>query len=162
MVQQQVVPSIYDINLRTRAGSVISLAVLAALLTVASTAHAQTLTVLHTFTGGADGAGPGAGLTRDGAGNFYGTAMDGGSGSGVCAASGCGTVFKLARHGSIWVLNPIYEFTSLNQGPFNPSAKVIFGPDGALYGTTVNGGSCSGGWCGTIFKLQPPRRFAGA
>lgn len=39
---------------------------------------AQTITVLHNFTGGADGAFPYAGLTMDGAGNFYGTASAGG------------------------------------------------------------------------------------
>ena len=35
-------------------------------------------TVLHTFTGGADGAGPDAGLFPDAAGNLYGTAFSGG------------------------------------------------------------------------------------
>jgi uncharacterized repeat protein (TIGR03803 family) len=133
------------------------LAVLAALLTVVSTAQAQTFTVLHTFTGGADGAGPVAGLTRDGAGNFYGTTMVGGSDT--CSASGCGTVYKLVRHGSSWALNTIYEFTSTNHGPFNPAARIIFGPDGSLYGTTVNGGSCGPYWCGTVYKLQPPASF---
>jgi uncharacterized repeat protein (TIGR03803 family) len=49
-------------------------------------------TVLHSFTGGADGAWPYAGLVRDKAGNLYGTTAGGGTGS--CDA-GCGTVFKL-------------------------------------------------------------------
>ncbi len=40
--------------------------------------HAQTYTVLHTFTGGVDGATPFAGLTWDGGSNFYGTASQGG------------------------------------------------------------------------------------
>jgi hypothetical protein len=35
---------------------------------------AQTYTVLYSFTDGADGASPLAGLTRDSAGNLYGTA----------------------------------------------------------------------------------------
>ena len=159
MAPQQIVASTSDRDLRARTTVLISVAIVAALLTVVSTARAQTLTVLHTFTGAADGGGPVAGLTRDAGGNFYGTTMDGGSGMGVCSASGCGTVFKLTRHGSGWVLNPIYEFTSTNQGPFNPSARVIFGPDGSLYGTTVNGGSCNGQWCGAVFKLQPPATF---
>jgi uncharacterized repeat protein (TIGR03803 family) len=35
-------------------------------------------TVLHSFTGGADGGFPLAGVIRDAAGNLYGTAIDGG------------------------------------------------------------------------------------
>jgi uncharacterized repeat protein (TIGR03803 family) len=46
-----------------------------------------TETVLYSFTGGADGANPYAGLIRDKAGNLYGTTSSGGS--------GYGTVFKL-------------------------------------------------------------------
>jgi uncharacterized repeat protein (TIGR03803 family) len=47
-------------------------------------------TVLHTFSGGTDGALPVAGLTRDSAGNLYGTTLQGGTG----CANGCGVVFK--------------------------------------------------------------------
>ena len=46
-------------------------------------------TVLHTFTGGADGSYPVATLIRDAAGNLYGTTQLGG-------ASGFGTIFKIA------------------------------------------------------------------
>jgi uncharacterized repeat protein (TIGR03803 family) len=50
-------------------------------------------TVLYSFTGGADGASPVAGLVRDAAGNLYGTAYFGG----LCSVSGgCGVVFKIA------------------------------------------------------------------
>jgi len=159
MPHQPIVASISSLNSRARTVALISVTVLAVILTVGLAAQGQTFTVLHTFTGGADGAEPLAGLTGDAAGNFYGTTMVGGTGVGVCSASGCGTVFKLARHGSSWVLNPIYEFTSVDNGPFNPEARVVFGPDGALYGTTVNGGACGGEWCGTVFKLQPPASF---
>lgn len=44
-----------------------------AVLSNMAQAHAQTFTVLHYFTGGADGAYPDAGLTMDRAGNLYGT-----------------------------------------------------------------------------------------
>jgi uncharacterized repeat protein (TIGR03803 family) len=47
-------------------------------------------TVLHSFTGGADGGQPFAGLLRDARGNLYGTTQAGGDP--VCK---CGTVFKL-------------------------------------------------------------------
>jgi uncharacterized repeat protein (TIGR03803 family) len=50
-------------------------------------------TVLHSFTGGADGAFPYAGLTRDSSGNLYGTAWQGGA---KCFTSyTCGVVFKV-------------------------------------------------------------------
>jgi len=58
--------------------------------------HAGSFTVLHMFTGGADGAQPMSALLRDPAGNLYGTATFGGSNT-FCGGftSGCGVVFKL-------------------------------------------------------------------
>jgi hypothetical protein len=54
-----------------------------------------TETVLHSFTGGADGANPYAGLIPDAAGNLYGTTWHGGA-DGTCGAPyGCGVVFRL-------------------------------------------------------------------
>jgi len=53
-------------------------------------------TVLYTFTGGADGANPNAGLLQDDVRNLYGTASDAGDLS--CSPPyGCGVVFKIAR-----------------------------------------------------------------
>src|SRR5271166_3879137 len=53
-------------------------------------------TVLYTFTGGADGANPNAGLLLDDMRNLYGTASDAGDLS--CSPPyGCGMVFKIAR-----------------------------------------------------------------
>jgi uncharacterized repeat protein (TIGR03803 family) len=121
-------------------------------LTVIATklAQAQTFKVIYTFTGGQDGGGPNAGLTMDRAGNLYGTASGGG-------AHGYGTVFKLAPKGSGWIFTPLYSFQGGTDGA-NPIARVIFGPDGSLYGTTTDGGNSScqrGPGCGTVFKLQP-------
>lgn len=129
------------------------------LVASAIAAQAQTLNVLHTFTGSPDGAGPGPGLTASGA-TLYGTTEYGGN-LANCDGS-CGTVFKVARSGTGWVETPIYKFTGVPDGA-NPMARVIVGPDGALYGTTVMGGtgSCDIGsrGCGTVFKLQPPPNF---
>jgi hypothetical protein len=50
-------------------------------------------TVLHTFTGGADGAHPLGGLVFDAAGNIYGTAFGGGDVAGACGTLGCGVIF---------------------------------------------------------------------
>jgi len=113
-------------------------------------AQAQTYQVIHNFTGAGDGVNPRAGLTKDAAGNLYGTTRDGGK-------YGLGVVFKLAHKSSGWVLTPLYSFAGGNDGA-NPDAKVIFGPDGSLYGTTAigGGGGCGGDGCGTVFKLTIP------
>jgi len=127
--------------------------------------QAQSFTVLHNFTAGLDGANPYTGLTMDAAGNLYGTTQYGGLQSNDCFLSnGCGTVFKLARQGSGWIFRPLYQFQGIPTGDgANPLGRVIFGPDGALYGTTAYGGSDAGGdcsngdefRCGTVFKLTP-------
>ncbi|MFZ0286259.1 MAG: choice-of-anchor tandem repeat GloVer-containing protein [Terriglobales bacterium] len=52
------------------------------------------LTVLHNFDASPDGANPLGGLTRDAAGNLYGTTSDGGDLS--CGFFGCGVVFEVA------------------------------------------------------------------
>src|SRR5579863_1433977 len=56
------------------------------------------LSILHTFTGGTDGAFPESGVIRDVAGNLYGTASTGGDLS--CGGGyGCGTVFMVDASG---------------------------------------------------------------
>lgn len=105
-------------------------------------AEAQTFTVLHNFTGGADGQNPYAGLTLDGAGNLYGTTYRG--------AAGYGGVYKLEHRGSGWTLDPLYSFTSSPDGA-NPLGRVVFGPNGTLYGMTEEGGAGDG----TVFNLRP-------
>jgi uncharacterized repeat protein (TIGR03803 family) len=117
-----------------------------ALFFAAIMAPAQTLTVLHTFTGGEDGYEPYAGVTLDQQGRIYGTTIQGGS-------HGDGVVFRLVREGEGWSLSPIYSFGSQKDDGVNPVSRVVFGPGGLLYGTTSAGGA--GGW-GTVFSLQPP------
>jgi uncharacterized repeat protein (TIGR03803 family) len=110
---------------------------------------AQTFTILHTFQG-VDGAEPGAGLTMDNAGNFYGTTIEGG-------AYGFGNAFKMTHRGTGWVLTNLYSFTGGSDGS-GPFTRAVFGPDGSLYGGTSLGGvpgGCLGYGCGTIYKLQP-------
>ncbi len=108
--------------------------------------QAQTFAVLHTFTGGNDGGNPIAGVTVGGAGTLYGTASQGG-------INNNGIVFTMSHESSGWVLKPIHEFAGFDDGSM-PLASVVFGPDGALYGTTDDGGSGGGG---TIFRLTPPQ-----
>ena len=124
------------------------IAVLLFLLVTAMAARAQTLRVLHTFTGKPDGSLPYAGLVRDGAGNLYGTTYRGG-------VNGCGMVFEMAHSGSGWIERPLYSFGCEGDGDF-PYAPVVIGPDGSLYGTTEYGG---GSEDGIVFKLSPPPNF---
>ena len=105
--------------------------------------RAQTYSVIHNFTGGRDGATPDAGVTIDGAGNLYGTTYGGGSDS-------SGVVYELKLRDGNYTVNPLYEFTGGADGDA-PYARVVFGPDGVLYGTTSAGGH---GY-GVVFKLQP-------
>lgn len=124
-------------------------------------AAAQTFSVLYSFEGeGQTGFYPTSGVTVDRAGNLYGTAEYGGPGTSCYL--GCGTVFKLTRHGSSWQLTPLYDFLGNDDGG-NPNARVVIGPNGTLFGTTMQGGGsgCMGLGCGTVFNLQPPQRAVG-
>lgn len=97
-------------------------------------------TVLHSFTGGADGASPFYGLIIDRAGNLYGTTGGG--------AYGAGNVFKLAPEGEETVL---YSFTGGADGR-GPTGTLIADRAGNLYGTTAEGGAYG---YGTVFKISP-------
>ena len=122
----------------------------------AQRAEGQTFKVIHNFTGGTDGFDPMTGLTLDKTGNLCGTTAGWGSGGNDCThGTVCGTVFNLSPSG---FLNTIHVFRQVNDGAA-PQARVVFGPDGSLYGTTSYGGGCSSnGGCGVVFKLTPPAR----
>jgi uncharacterized repeat protein (TIGR03803 family) len=101
-----------------------------------------TLTVLHSFTGGAgDGALPLAGLIADSSGNLYGTTGQGGT-------SNRGTVFKLDTSGTLTLLHSFVG--GPNDGSI-PMAGLIADPSGNLYGTTELGGPSD---AGTVFKVN--------
>jgi uncharacterized repeat protein (TIGR03803 family) len=114
-------------------------------------------TVLYSFTGGADGGNPEAGLVRDAAGNLYGTAQR--YGSSKCPsyiAVGCGTVFQLSPSRKLAIL---HAFTGADG--MAPGAILFLDSKGSLYGTTILGGNnpnCSPtspfpDGCGSVFKL---------
>ena len=130
----------------------------AALVAVAgfsSTAAAQQLTTLYSFTGSGagDGANPEAGLIADPAGNLYGTTRFGGViTTESCRPLGCGTVFQLTPSGT---LNVLYSFSGSDGA--QPFAGLIADTAGNLYGTTWGGGApciVTIG-CGTVFQLDP-------
>lgn len=138
------------------------LAVMVLLFLATSGSQAQNHTILHSFTGGIDGANPFAALTVDRGGNLYGAASGGGRGS--CPpingyAAGCGVIFKLTHKPTGWIETVLYSFQGSTDGA-HPQARLVFGPDGRIYGTTVSGGSftgnCASTGCGTVFRLSPP------
>lgn len=101
------------------------------------------LTTSYSLQGRSDGANPNSALTRDSAGNFYGTAYNGGT-------NRSGTVFELGASGAFTTL---YSFKGGNDGA-RPN-RVALGADGNLYGTTDSGGitNQTGFGQGTIFKI---------
>ena len=108
-------------------------------------------TVLHFFAGGrGDGANPIAGLYEDPAGNLYGTTEFGGGTNSCNTGYGCGTVFKIARDGTLTLL---HRFKGPTDGA-NPGAGAGLVADAAgnLYGTTQNGGAND---FGTIYEITP-------
>lgn len=132
---------------------------LAIALALSPAAQAQTFQVIHTFSGGSDGAIPLAGLIADRAGNLYGTASGGGNTGVNCGTYGCGVAFRLKSSGAGWTLTPLYAFQGGTDGT-TPQARMVFGANGLLYGTTTYGGNdnCNHAHirCGTVFKLSPP------
>ncbi len=126
----------------------LTLAIMLGLTAVLPSVQAQTITVLHSFKAGRDGANPAAGLVRDSAGNLYGTTENGGN---TNCALGCGTVFKVDATGKKVLL---YSFTGKADGA-SPFGNLIWDAAGNLYGVTRYGGNFScGGGCGTVFKVD--------
>ncbi len=104
-------------------------------------------TVLYSFTGGADGGEPYKGVSLDRAGNLYGTAVTGGSGS---CEGGCGVVYKLTKSGGTWTQTVIHAFTGGDDGS-GPGARVTVDRSGNIYGMAPTGGANG---LGTIYKIR--------
>jgi uncharacterized repeat protein (TIGR03803 family) len=106
-------------------------------------AQAKTFSVLYSFRSTPDGGFPDAALINVG-GTLYGTTGEGG-------ANNYGSVFAITPAG---VETVIYSFKGSRSGPDGdgPDSSLI-NVDGALYGTTVAGGSDMD--CGTVFKVTP-------
>jgi uncharacterized repeat protein (TIGR03803 family) len=100
-------------------------------------------TILHSFTGGANGIEPTAGVVMDKAGNLYGTTSAGGTNS-----CGCGLIYKLVPGSNgKWTYTVLHRFDGAG-----PNANLIMDSKGNLYGTTTTGGA--GGY-GVAFELAP-------
>jgi len=109
-----------------------------------------TETVLHSFTGGADGTLPSAGLIRDSHGNLYGVTTFGGVGLNCYggASQGCGVVYKLRESGTLTVL---HSFTGGTTDGCYPEGTPAMDKDGNLYGTTVQ---CGSSYEGIVWKVS--------
>ena len=109
--------------------------------------------VIYSFgSGSADGTQPQASLVQVG-GNLYGTTEYGGANG--SASGGDGTVFELipsSTSSSGWNEKVIYSFGSGSADGVVPSAALVPGSSGDLYGTTYSGGT--NGY-GTAFELIP-------
>jgi len=104
-------------------------------------------TILHSFTGGADGKLPYAGLVLDPFGDLYGTTPDGGN--------GYGTVFVQTVVGDFITL---HTFTGGADGAYPFGGLHLDLKKLALYGTTSEGGDLTcgeGAGCGTLFSITP-------
>jgi uncharacterized repeat protein (TIGR03803 family) len=114
-------------------------------LTLESDGHWKA-TILHSFTGGANGIEPAAGVVMDKAGNLYGTTNAGGT-----TACGCGLIYKLAPNSNgKWTYTVLHRFTGFDGA--GPNANLIMDSKGSLYGTTTTGGA---GGNGVAFELAP-------
>jgi len=121
---------------------------------------AWTETVLYSFTGlqpwsvSGDGSEPNGGLVFDEAGDIYGTTSNGGSNIPNCGSNGCGAAFELVppkQEGGTWTENILYRFEGLPNDGSRPNGNLIL-VEGALYGTTLSGGS---GVFGIVYSLKP-------
>lgn len=98
--------------------------------------------VLYNFTGGNDGGFPSDPLVRDGNGNLFGTAFNGGT-------HGFGTVFQLSPSAGPWTETVLYNFTGGNDGALPLAGLLIY--KGQLIGTATEGGT---GNTGVAFALS--------
>jgi len=101
-------------------------------------------TVIHAFTGGDDGSGPGARVTVDRSGNVYGMTPTGGT-------YGVGTIYKIHPHARTWEFQVIHTFTGGDDGATGSAGRMLL-QQGRLYGAATVGGIYGSG---VVFELTP-------
>ncbi len=104
--------------------------------------------VIYSFGGDEDGEYPSTELVMDGAGNLYGTSVQGGD-------FGGGTVFELSPAADGWTHSVLYSFTGGADGG-QPYGGVTLDAQGNLYGSAVvggSGGTCFEDGCGVVYQL---------
>jgi hypothetical protein len=93
----------------------------------------------------------------DGAGNIYGTTLEGGTAKSACYG-GCGVVYVLDKSKG-WADTVLYEFLGGRDGAY-PWANLYVDANKNIYGTTTNGGDskCTefgSQGCGVVFRITP-------
>ena len=106
-------------------------------------------TILHHFTGGAEGRTPRGSLVRTSAGLLFGTVPYGGSDQ--SCSGGCGIIFGLDGTGKGAIL---HNFNFAKDGAL-PAGGLVRDAAGSLYGTTAEGGPLG---YGVVFKLESTGR----
>jgi hypothetical protein len=125
-------------------------ALIVSLSLVASAQTAQE-TTLYTFTGGADGSLPQAGLAFGPNGSLYGATNFGGMVNSFCP-SGCGTAFQLTPgSGGTWTFETIHSFAGGTGDYGHSMARAAFDTAGNLWGTAFEWGP---GGFGGVFELS--------
>ena len=112
--------------------------------TVFKITRAGVLTTLYSFCGQfncTDGAQPIAPVVQGSDGNFYGTTLDGGE------SGNAGTIFKMTPSGVLTTIHSFCTATGCADG-LNPSAGLVEGSDGRLYGATGSS---------ILLPFSPPR-----
>jgi uncharacterized repeat protein (TIGR03803 family) len=113
---------------------------------LANSGGSWTQSVIHTFTGGADGSGPGSPVAFDKYGNLYGTTPTGGT-------SGIGVLYQLKADATgNWRLRVIHTFTGGSDGGGGSAGRLLIDANGNLFGVCTVGG-VSG--FGTVFQITP-------
>jgi hypothetical protein len=142
------------------------LAALALLTAQGGFAQASGYATVYSFKGGSDGASPeGVILGTNGA--LYGTTLYGGANTCETETSFylCGTVFELAPAKEVpWTKTVLYSFNGASGALPSYGARLAFGKNGALYGTTAAGGSNDSSGTpagGAVFELAPPANAGG-
>ena len=128
---------------------------------------AWTETILYSFPTAKQGYVPNGDLVFDSAGNLYGATLFGGGKGTTCDPfyQYCGAVFKLSppkTKGGKWTEKVLHAFAGGTDGA-QPNGGLVLDSRGAMYGTTIWGGSatCQGPGCGTAFQLNPPTEETG-
>ena len=105
-----------------------------------------TQSVIHAFTGGNDGSGPGSPVAFDKHGNLYGTTPTGG-------AKGFGVIYQMKPGANgAWNLSVIHTFTGGTDGLGGSASRLLVDAAGNIYGVNTVGGANG---FGNVYELTP-------
>lgn len=110
-----------------------------------NTGGVWTESVIHAFTGGNDGSGPGSPVAFDPRGNLYGTTPTGG-------ANGIGVVYQLRPTATGWKFHLIHTFTGGDDGGGGSAGRLLIDPRGDIFGVCTVGGVNG---FGTVYEISP-------